>query len=349
MNRTVDLLSEENVKKYVLPYYNLQDSELIKIKFKNTDKQRAVYKVNCMNKSYCLKKVYFDEPELLFVYSAIEWLYRNNINVPKILPTVKHSRFVKYEDMLFILTPWILGEKCSYDNAKHMNAAILNLSNIHKVSSNFKPIYRSANRKNFEHIHLSFEKHLNQLLICSNSAFKYNDNFSNLFLQNFNINYMLAEISIKISETINYNNLHSSLCHLDYVNKNIIFDNSQNIWVIDFDKCTRSYCSHDISYFLRRFLKRTNTNWDFNTAVDCLKIYDNNFSLNLDDYKYIISYLSFPQKFWKISRDYYNNINKCNHNSFFYLLKKASGNNMNQLEFIIDFGKYICKKFKTQI
>lgn len=349
MNETVTLLSEENVKKYVLPYYNLQDGELIKIKFKDTDKQRAVYKVDYMSKSYCLKKVYFDESELLFVYSGIEWLYRNNINVPRILPTVEHGRFVKYENMLFILTPWILGEKCSYDNPSHMNAAILNLSNMHKVSTNFKPICKSTNRKNFEHIHLSFEKHLKQLLVCSNLAFKYDDNFSNSFLQSFNINYMLAEISVKISQTINYDNLHSSLCHLDYVNKNIIFDNNKNIWVIDFDKSTKAYCSHDISYFLRRFLKRTNTNWDLNIAINCLKIYDENFYLNLDDYKYIVSYLAFPQKFWKISRDYYNNINKCNHNSFFYLLKKASANNINQLEFIINLGKYICTKFNTSM
>ena len=36
-------------------------------------------------------------------------------------------------------------------------------------------------------------------------------------------------------------------------------------------------------------------------------------------------------------------------NSFFYLLKKASNNNLNQLEFIIGLGKYTEKKFNTLI
>lgn len=349
MNSNINLLSEENVKKYVLPHYNLQSASIDRIKFKNTDKQRAVYKVDHSNKSYCLKKVYFNQEELLFVYSAVEWLYRNNINVPRILSTINRGRFVEYENMLFILTPWILGEKCNYDNNNHVIAAISNLSHIHKVSKNFNPISGSSIRENFEHIDISLRKHFNQLLSCSNMAFKYRDQFSELFLKNFNGNYLLARISSEISRTINYNKLHLSLCHLDYVNKNIIFDSNQNIWIIDFDKCKKAYCAHDISYFLRRFLKRTNTNWNFNAAITCLKTYEETFPLNLDDYKYIISYLCFPQKFWKISRDYYNNILKCNKSSFLYLLQKTSSNINTQLRFIINLGRYIEKKFNVVI
>ncbi|KAA8672932.1 CotS family spore coat protein [Clostridium sp. HV4-5-A1G] len=341
----MDLLSEENVKKYVLPQYNMVNADISRIKFKDTDKQRAVYKINYLNKSYCLKKVYFDESNLLFVYSAIEWLFRHDIRVPRILPTIHRERFVNYKEMLFIMTPWITGSKCDYDNNKHLLHAISNLSKMHSVSKNFVPIDGSTQRVNFENIYISFQKHLNQLLNCSNLAFKYNDKFSALFLQNFEINFILAKISARISSTIDYKNLSTCLCHLDYVNKNIIFDEEDNIWVIDFDKCSMDYCAHDISYFLRRFLKRTTTNWRLDSTISCLELYEKIFPLTLDDYKYIISYLSFPQKFWKISRDYYNNILKCNHNSFFYLLKKASSNCINQLEFTIEFGKYVEKKF----
>ena len=58
--------------------------------------------------------------DLLFVYSAIEWLYRNNIKVPKLLPTINNNRFVNYNNMLFILTPWIEGDKCDFDNINHV-------------------------------------------------------------------------------------------------------------------------------------------------------------------------------------------------------------------------------------
>lgn len=52
------------------------------IKFKNTEKQRAVYKIEYNNKIYCLKKVYYKRMKIiLYVYSTMEWCYRNGINV----------------------------------------------------------------------------------------------------------------------------------------------------------------------------------------------------------------------------------------------------------------------------
>ncbi len=136
----IDLLSEENVKKYVLPEYNLQTADICQIKFKNTEKQRAVYKVTYGNNCYCLKKVYYDEADLLFVYSAVEWFYRNGIRVPRILPACDGNRFVNYNNMFFILTPWIQGEKCDYDRTEHIIYSIENLGRMHVSVENFVPI-----------------------------------------------------------------------------------------------------------------------------------------------------------------------------------------------------------------
>lgn len=345
----LDLLSQENVKKYVLPEYNLEQAEVSRVKFKDTDKQRAVYKVEYLGKTYCLKKVYFSKEDLLFVYSAVEWLFRNNINTPKILPTNERGRFVKYNDMLFILTPWIEGKKCSYDIKEHVLSSITNLAHMHNKGDCFVPIEGSNIRKSFQDLSNSINKHFEQLLSCSNLAFKNGDKFSKTFLQSFDINSLLAQISVQVCSTVNIKNLSPSLCHLDYVNKNIIFDENDNLWVIDFDKCSMDYCTHDISYFLRRLLKRDNTNWNLQLAIDCLNSYEKIHPLNLDEYKYILAYLSFPQKFWKISRDYYNNIKKCNRNSFLYLLKKAVDKDRNHLDFVLQLGKYIEEKFDSKI
>lgn len=345
----VELLSEENVKKNVLPYYGLENGSIEQVKIKDTDKQRAVYKIIYFNKSYCLKKIYYSLEELLFVYSSIEWYYRNEIRVPRILPTIDRGRFVNYNNMLFILTPWIEGEKCNYDNIDHVFNAITNLAVMHKCSHNFKPIKGSTIRENYDNPHISDSKHLKQILDCSNLAFKYKDKFSKLYLQNFDCNLLLAKTSTAISSSIDADNLTRALCHLDYVNKNIIFDDDKNIWVIDFDKCRMDFCAHDISYFLRRLLKRNSTLWDFEITINCLNLYEEINPLTLDDYKYILSYLAFPQKYWKISRDYYNNIKKCNQTSFVLLLKKAVEKDTEQLEFILKLGRYVENKFGIKI
>jgi len=341
----INLLSQGNIKKYVLPSYGLQNCEITNIKFKDTDKQRSVYKIQGEDSCYCLKKVYLQKNDLLFVYSAIEWFYRNGIHVPKIISTLNRNRFVNYENMLFILTTWIEGNKCDYDNFNNLLAASTNLATMHFVSDKFIPIDGCEKKYSSNDIYVSIKKHFEQLLVSSNMAFKYKDKFSKFFLDNFHDNLLLAQISLETASSINIKNLSKSLCHMDYVNKNIIIDDKENLWVIDFDKCSMNYSVHDFSYFLRRLMKRENTMWNLEIAKYCIDAYNEIRPLNIDEYKYIMVYLSFPQKYWKISRDYYNNITKCNKNSFYMLLSKSCENNEDHIKFVHEFNSYILDKF----
>jgi CotS family spore coat protein len=343
------LLSEENVKKYVLPQFGLEGGEVSQIKFKDTDKQRAVYRIDVNDMTYCLKKVYFQEPDLLFVYSAIEWFYRTGINVPRLLPTKTNGRYIEYNNMLFILMPWIDGVKCDYDNIEHVLTSSSVLAKMHKYTHDFHPITGSNEREGFDNILYSLQKHFQQILTCSNYAFRHNDRFSKIFLQHFDSGVFLAKNAVKIASTINLNNLTKALCHLDFVNKNIILDNSSDLWVIDFDKCKMDYCVHDIAYFLRRIMKRDNTKWDLDLATQALESYEKVRPINIDEYKFLMVYLSFPQKYWKISRDYYNNIRKCNKNAFITLLNKSVEKNDYQTQFIGEFKEYIENKFNAHI
>ena len=65
------------------------------------------------------------------------------------------------------------------------------------------------------------------------------------------------------------------------VNKNIII-NKDCIWIIDFDKCSYDYCSHDIAYFLRRLLKRPSSNWSTYLTLKVIDSYLENNSLNVE-------------------------------------------------------------------
>ena len=171
------------IKKNILSLYSLEDSEVTVIKFKDTEKQRAIYKVTYRDKAYCLKKVYYDENSLLYVYSAMEWLFRNGINVPKLLPCKNNERFVKYDSMLFILTPWVEGNKCNFDNLEHLELSIKTLAKVHRVSNNFFPIIKNTSRETLYNYSESIEKHHNELLQSLTLAQKYNDKFSSIFLE----------------------------------------------------------------------------------------------------------------------------------------------------------------------
>lgn len=64
------------VETSILPLYNLENAKIEQIKIKHTEKHRAVYKISLRDKIYCLKKVYYSEENLLFVYSAVQWLFK---------------------------------------------------------------------------------------------------------------------------------------------------------------------------------------------------------------------------------------------------------------------------------
>jgi CotS family spore coat protein len=342
-------LSPETIKQNVLPYYNLQNSKISVIKFKDTDKQRAVYRIDFNDKSYCLKKVYYNINDLLYVYSAIEWLYRNDIKVPKLLPTIDNNRFVSYQDMLFILTPWIKGEKCSFDNMNHVIRSVKKLSLIHSISRNFQPILGSSLKIGFDDYYISTLKHFQDLLQTSNEAYKYKDTFSRHFISSFDINLRLAKISLDISNKIDTDELSRSLCHGDYVNKNIIFSDDLDPWIIDFDKCKTDYCSKDLAYFMRRLLKRENTKWDIELALSVLEAYNESSPLTDSDLRYLISYICFPQKYWKVSRDYYKNIHKCNKPAFLTLLLSTTSKTDLQYDFALNIIDEVQKKFNMSL
>ncbi|BCZ48521.1 hypothetical protein psyc5s11_45880 [Clostridium gelidum] len=342
-------LSPEIIKQNVLPCYNLQNSQISIIKFKDTDKQRAVYRIDFKEKSYCLKKVYYNMKDLLYVYSAIEWLYRNNIRAPKLLPTVDNNRFVSYDDMLFILTPWIEGEKCSFDNIDHVICSVKKLSRIHSISRDFQPILGSSLKEGYDDYYISTLKHFQDLLKTSNEAFKYKDTFSRQFISTFDTNLRLAKISLDISYKIDNADLSKSLCHGDYVNKNLIFPSDLDPWIIDFDKCQTDYSARDLAYFMRRLLKRENTKWNLDLALSILKTYNEYSPLTESDLRYLISYICFPQKYWKISRDYYKNINKCNKSAFLTLLSNATSKTNLQYDFAISIVDEVQKEFDTTL
>lgn len=343
-----ELFSEECIEKNVLPLFNITGGLVSQIKFKNTEKQRAVYKVIYYDKTYCLKKVYFSKEDLLFVYSALEWLYRNGICVPRFLPSIDRKRYVVYENMLFVLTDWLRGEKCDYDNMEHIIKCSANLGEMHRKSKDFIPINGSILREGYGNLYTSYNKHFNELLSIYNKSEKGSDKFSKLYADNFNENFILSKRSVEIASFINHSKLTRSLCHMDYVNKNILI-NGDIVSVIDFDKCRMDFVSHDISYFLRRILKRTNSKWNLEIAISSINVYSEENNLNLNDYLYIISYLSFPQKYWKISRDYYKNKDKCNKESFIALINESVERDDLQVNFMNDFLEYIQNKFKIKL
>lgn len=340
------------IKENVLSKYAMEVYDIENIKFKDTDKQRAVYKVSTSRGIRCLKKVYYDKPSLLFVYSVIEWLNSKEIYCPRFISTKKGIKYVEYNGDLFVVMDWIEGRKCNYDNTNDILIAAENLAKIHASSLNFRPIDGSYIKETNNDYFKSFNKHFLQLLELSNNAFTIGDKFSKLYLEHFDYNIGMAQESIYTLSQIDFNKplgdevSERAICHLDYVNKNLIFTPDNKLYIIDFDKTSMEMPVHDIYSFLRRILKRENTSWDFEIFKASIETYEKIRPLSYNEYLVLSSLLMFPHKFWKVSRDYYKNRHQCNKEAFISILKKISRQEKEHSDFCLEMREYIRQKFR---
>lgn len=345
-------MSIDEINEKVLSHYSFKVYDIENIKFKDTEKQRAVFKINTDRGTKCLKKVYYDESKLLFIYSVIEWLNAKGIKCPRLISTKKGLKYVKYNNSLFILTDWIDGRKCNYDNINDVIEAAKNLAKIHSSSLGFKPINRSLTEYSPVDFFQSYNKHFLQLLEMSNKAFLVKDRFSKILIDNIDYNIEKAKESTYLLSKIDYTTplgdevSNRSICHLDYVNKNLIFTENEQIFVIDFDNSQIDFAVHDISSFLKRILKRENTSWDFDIFKKSIEGYETVRKLSYNEHIVIASVLAFPYKFWKVSRDYYKNLKNCNRDSFVTIIKKIVKHQDEHDEFCKNITQYIEQKFK---
>lgn len=345
------LFSEKNISLNILPHYGLEGCKVEQIKFKNTEKQRAVYRViQSEANQYSLKKVYYGVGELLFTYSAVQWWHKKGINVPIFIPTMNGGRFVTYNKMLFIMTPWIKGDKLNYDNLQSFLDTATVQGRMHKEGLKFEPIKGSVLKSSSSSPSKSIIKRCSVLLKYYNDALSLDDDFSKKYVESFPSILKLCEMAYKTTSQIDYSKLTKSLCHLDYVNKNILFDKNNRIWVIDFDNCKYTYTGNDLCHTLRRYLKRGNTSWNYKVFKTWLEIYNSEIPLTFDDLQYIFMNLVFPQRIWKLTRDYYKNYRKCNKNSFLKILTDIVSSLENKILFSQEFQldlSYMVKEFNN--
>lgn len=336
---------------YILSNFNIKTYEIEKIKEKISKKSRIVYKIRSSDNFFCLKQTYFNVQKILFIYSYLEWLKLHEFKVPYFIKSISNKPFTIYDNKVYILTNWISGTKLLYSKFDQCIKAVELIARMHYNSDKIKFIKYSVPTINLSNISQKFSKHIQDLHKIRKLAKIKCNKFSEIFLDNFDNSLYLANIAYKYSLIINFKNLNTSLCHGDYVNKNIII-NDKSIVPIDFDRCCINYSISDLAYFLKRYLRHSTHPWNIENTIIFINYYNTNNPIYLDEYLYLLSYLSFPYRFLKISKLYfYTNYDLRDKEINYYenSLKKSCDDIKIQLTFLKNFEKYINSKFNIKI
>lgn len=336
----------ENPINKILDCYDIKVNSIEEIKYKDSRKPRAVYHIFTDKSEMCLKKVCYPEGELLFIYSATEWLNLNNINCPKLYNTKKKLKYVKHYNELYTLTEWINGRKADYDRMGDIESMAYTLGCMHRCSSGFTPIPGSTIKQNKRDYFKANYKRFLQLFAFHEQALRIRDKFSEEFLKHDDYYITSAWNSLKTLSRIDIYNLkdtmnQNTLCHLDFVNKNIIFDNNEKLYIIDFDNSAFDMPVQDLCYFLRRILRRESCAWDFKVFKSALDAYSEVRRPSKAELLCMLSLLQFPQRYWRLSKNYF--LNKTNYD-IVYLIK-----GIKELNALYKEHEEFCKKTNDYI
>ena len=290
----------KDILEYLKNRYNIIFTDIKKIKgtYKLLDKDK--------NK-YALKVVKYNFGHFYFILSAILHLQRNNYNhIPKIIKTKNKELYIKFNNYYAFLSEWIEGHICNYDNQVELEKAIINLANMHIKSKNFlitdkmnPRIYWFSWIKFFstrKNEILDFEKRIEQKANKSKFDLYYKDNIKKqLEIADNSINGLINSNYINIMER---HVKKLEFCHHDYANHNLVLDNKNNIFLIDFDYCILDRHLHDLSSIIIRTMK--NGRWNSKRCSEIIKKYSSIYPINQEEIEVMKYFIMFPQEFWQI-------------------------------------------------
>lgn len=302
---------------------------------------KGVYLIKTNKGNKCLKKVNYGVQKLMYIYKAKEHIINmgfdridRNIITPQGVP---HA-FVN--DDIYVVTNWINGRECDFKKEEELKKASKTLGMFHLAARDFTPDDGVMVRCDIGRLPNTFEKRLSTLNKMRDIARKNKrkSEFDMLYLSNVDFYIKLAQKTIKSFNFECYNRVCEDalkgkvICHHDYTYHNILFDENEDVHVIDFDYCKWEIQAYDISTLMVKALKRLD--WDIDKGKLILESYNSIKPLTLDEVSILKSLLSFPQRFWRLANRYYYKEAGWNETTFIKKIKEIIDEKEKYMNFI---------------
>lgn len=302
---------------------------------------KGVYLIKTNKGNKCLKKVNYGVQKLMYIYKAKEHIINmgfdridRNIITPQGVP---HA-FVN--DDIYVVTNWINGRECDFKKEEELKKASKTLGMFHLAAKDFTPDDGVMVRCDIGRLPNTFEKRLSTLNKMRDIARKNKrkSEFDMLYLSNVDFYIKLAQKTIKSFNFECYNRVCEDalkgkvICHHDYTYHNILFDENEDVHVIDFDYCKWEIQAYDISTLMVKALKRLD--WDIDKGKLILESYNSIKPLTLDEVSILKSLLSFPQRFWRLANRYYYKEAGWNETTFIKKIKEIIDEKEKYMNFI---------------
>lgn len=263
---------------------------------------KGLYRIRLTNgKQYALKPA--------SNVSYVRWIDRTLIKIRRSgstqiawrRPHMKEEKkpYVKINNTLYVLNPWVQGRFPSPKSAKEMKACGIALAKFHQTAQKIR-VPKSGRVNAIGTWKAELQSKHNILASRINLARKngYN-NAMDSFLQKHGIEILrYSRQANQMLASSNYRAVCARakktepICHGDGGPTNFIL-NKKGLTLIDFETLRMDIRSYDLYRILYNSCKENN--WKFNTARAILDGYQSVFKLNRDDYELMKVWLRFPR------------------------------------------------------
>ena len=314
------------------------------IKIETIKANKGVYYLKTNKGERCLKRINYGPQKLLFVYGAKEHLVKNGFNkVDKYFINVEGEPYALVNEDLYTLSEWLGGRECDFHNIEEVKLAAKTLAVMHEASKGYEPPENSKLKSDLGRWTHLMTKRIKSLDKMRDMLRKKNNksDFDIVYLKSMEFYKEMAKKALNTLEGSSYYELcakaeeEKGFCHHDYTYHNIILNEKNDAYIIDFDFCKREVRTFDISNFMIKVLKRVD--WDINYAKAILESYNSVSTILPEEYKVLFSYLQFPQRYWRLANRYYYNEVNWGQNTFDSKLESIINEKEEYLKFLDEF------------
>lgn len=276
-----------------------------------------------------LKKISCSVEELEFINSVVNHAMSGGYRyVVPFMRTREGRYYIEKDGSIYVMLDLIEGREADFQNPLDIGEVAKSLCLLHRATSGFSGVIESRNNL-FRWIP-KFKRRAENLLKFKEIAgmHEIRSGFDQLFLENADRYYRQASSAVDLLRQAGYQELcddsgTACICHHDLAYHNIIVASDGCVYFVDFDLCILDLRIHDIANLIVKAVKHGG--WNIEKAKAVIDGYSAVDTLDAKELQTLHAFLTFPQDFYEISRQYYMRTKRWDEDDFLGRLQRKAG------------------------
>lgn len=211
----------------------------------------------------------------------------------------------------YVLKHWFDGQECDLKDRRQVETAVKNLAYLHLAMKDIHFECEWMSYATAVSAAVLFKRRDRELRAIRSYVRNKKDKnaFELLYMKSYEKYEAQAKAAGNILEQAHYEDFYresiarGNFCHGDYSHHHVIMGKN-TVATINFDKSVRNVQIHDLYYFMRKAMEKSN--WDQDFGMFILNAYDRARALTYQEKRCLYALLLYPEKYWKIANHYYN-------------------------------------------